>query len=511
MTSQLTQKVINFCQKNSIISKHDGIVVGVSGGPDSVCLLHVLKSLAPQFELSLTVAHVNHQLRDDAQADEDFVREVADRWGLPIHAQARDVARLAAERKQSLEETARQVRYAFLWQVAEQTKANKIAVGHNADDQAETVLMHFLRGTGLAGLRGMRPVTKMAALRLGEGLSSSTAARPAPQLIRPLLDTPRSEIETYCQAYQLQLRRDPSNQDVTLFRNRLRHKLLPLLETYNPNIRQVLQRTAKVVAAEVDYLNRHVEEAWQFTTHATSTGKVEFDLNNWLSLPPALMRSTLRRAVQMLRRNLRDINFDHIETAIAIIKKGKTGTKATLPNNLLLTVGYDTFTVADQDLPVRPDRFSQPYLGATEGLPVNVPGITDVPHSGWKLKAELFSKSQVDQDVIDRGSSWEAYLDAEVVGRTPSLRPRRPGDIFFPLGLGGHRKKVNEFMINEKIPADRRNHLPLLVTEGQILWVCGYRIDERARVKTATQLILHLRFEHIAAGRDSGSQRAPTL
>jgi tRNA(Ile)-lysidine synthase len=507
VTLPLAEKIAEFCQKNSVLVKEDRIVIGVSGGPDSLCLLHLLKNLAPRFDLTLTVAHLNHQLRGgDAQADEDFVREIAARWRLPIFAETRNIAKLAAKRKQSIEEAARQVRYAFLWQVAQDVDANKIAVGHNADDQVETVLMHFLRGTGLSGLRGMLPIMNIANLRLSLEDIPAVSSQPAPELIRPLLETPRVEIEAYCQTHNLTPRQDYSNQDTTLFRNRLRHELIPQLETYNPNIRQVLQRTAKVAAAEVEFLNEHVDQAWRFvikdisldpSADSSSIARVEIDLSNWLRLPLAMKRATLRRAVQTLRRSLRDVNFEHIETAIAVVEKGNTGAQATLPQGLMLTVGYDSFTITAQNTLAHPQKSNMPRLVKDEILPLKLPGTTPLPHTDWQLKAELLADNNLNHQRVRQVVPWEVYLDADVVGEHAILRPRRPGDTFCPLGLAGHHKKVNEFMINEKIPADQRNHLPLLVANNQILWVCGYRPDERARLRSTTQRIFHLKFELI--------------
>jgi tRNA(Ile)-lysidine synthase len=453
----------------------------------------VLETARPHFDLTLTMAHLNHQLRgSESQADADFVREVATQRGLPIVVETRDVAAIAAKRKQSLEEAARQVRYAFLWRVAAEVQANKIAVGHNADDQVETVLMHFLRGAGLAGLRGMLPVIEISSLRLHPDEIPASSALSSPQLIRPLLETSRSQIEAYSREHQLTPRQDTSNQDTAFFRNRLRHELIPQLETYNPNLRQTIQRTAKVVAAEVELLNDHLNQAWRSVVRYESPQKVEIDLPAWRSLPLALKRSTLRRAVQRLRRYLRDINFEHIEKARLLAEKGDVGTKATLPQELTLTMGYDTFIVAPDNMPTAPAPSDTPQLIHHQPLALNLPGVTPLPHTGWQLKAQFLTAERLNHSQVDR---WETYLDADVVGSEAVLRPRRAGDTFMPLGLGGHSQKVTDFMINEKIPATWRNQIPLLVSANQILWVCGYRLDERARLRPTTRRILHLKFE----------------
>lgn len=496
MTVSLVDKIAHFCRRHSLFAQDERIVVAVSGGPDSLCLLHVLHTLRPTLKLSLTLAHLNHQLRgSESQADETFVQELAARWRMPVVVERQDVAALSAQRRQSLEETARQVRYGFLWRVAVEKQAAKIATGHTADDQVETVLMHFLRGSGLAGLRGMRPATPIAGLRLYPADIPASSDLPPPDLIRPLLETSRREVEAYCQQHGLAPRQDSSNQNTTFFRNRLRHQLLPLLETYNPNLRHVLQHTAKVITAEVELLDAQLERTWPAVARRESGQIIEFDLPAWLELPLALKRSILRRAVHTLRRSLRDINFEHIETALEIVETGQVGAQATLPQGLILTRGYQTFTIAAAGALADSMPATVPTLAKDQIIKLNLPGLTPLSPGRWFLRATYFAADQLHLPSFDQIDPWEAYLDAEVVGAGSLLRGRQPGDTFAPLGLAGRRQKLNEFMINQKIPAVWRDHVPLLVAHDQILWVCGYRLAEQGRVCPSTRQILHLRFE----------------
>jgi len=496
--SGVLDKFTAYCQKNALITKQDRVVIGVSGGPDSLCLLHLFITISHKFDLTLTIAHLNHQLRGEySQADAEFVQEIAKQWRLPFFIESHDIISLANKRQQSVEEVARQVRYAFLWRVARETNSDKIAVGHNADDQVETVLMHFLRGTGLAGLRGMLPDIDLAELRLYPEDIPTFLRQPSPRLIRPLLDISRVEIEAYCQDHNLSPRQDYSNQDTTFFRNRLRHELIPLLETYNPNLRQVLLRTASVVMADTQILNDHLDKAWSLVTKDVSPERIVIDLQRWLNLPLGLKRSVLRRAVHNLRRSLRDISFLHIENAIAILEKGQTGAKATLPQELILTIGYETFIIASNRVSSQPPTLGQPQLLKDQILKLNLPGATPLEHSPWQLKADLLPYETVNLQEVKQVGRWEAYLDADVVGDQAILRSRQAGDTFYPLGMAGHHKKVNEFMVNEKIPADWRNQIPLLVSQDRILWVCGYRLDERACLHTNTRQVFHLKFEKV--------------
>lgn len=311
-------------------------------------------------------------------------------------------------------------------------------------------------------------------------------------LIRPLLDITRADIEAYCQEQGLQPRFDRSNLDTTYFRNRLRHELVPYLETYNPNIRQVVRRMAMVLSSDYEMLRQKLDITWKEVTRFESDRAVTFDLATWRSLPLALKRSTIREAIHRLRRALRNIDFVHVENALNILDAGETGAQATLPQGLMLTIGYDTFTVADEDFHLLPEL---PLMATDEMVPLALPGATRLPGSAWVLEADLAPRHAVpDRELVGIGG-WEAYLDAAVVGTSPGLRRRRPGDRFCPLGMAGRSKRVNEFMINEKVPAAWRDHVPLLVNaQDEILWVCGWRPDERARVTETTQQVVHLSF-----------------
>ena len=339
-----------------LLPRGDTVVAGVSGGPDSLCLLHALNALRGEFGVELHVAHLNHGLRGaEADADAQFVGALAAQWGLRSTIARRDVAALAREHRLSIEEAARHARYAFLAETAQSIGSHTVAVAHNADDQAESVLMHFLRGSGTAGLRGMLYKTEFSDFRFQIAGSQSPISNLQLQLIRPLLNVPRADVERYCREHNLRPRFDASNLDTTIFRNRLRHELLPLLETYNPNIRETLRRTADVVMAEAEILRDAVEQAWRVAAISETGEAVTFNLRAWRDLPRAMQRATLREAIRRLRPSLRNINFVHVDDAANQVAAARTGARASLPQRLLLSVDYDTFTVAESgyepDLP----------------------------------------------------------------------------------------------------------------------------------------------------------------
>jgi tRNA(Ile)-lysidine synthase len=480
-----------FILKHDLLSRGATVVVGVSGGADSLSLLHALNVLAPEFDLRLHVAHLNHQLRgDEAQADADFVRDIAQQWSLPCTIEARNVAEAARQHKLSLEEAARQVRYGFLLEVALAQRSEAIAVAHNADDQAESVLMHFLRGSGLPGLRGMLPRMRIVELRIRNWDSAFRIPHSALKdvfLIRPFLETPRSAIEEYCQQQHLQPRVDATNADAAYFRNRLRHELLPLLETYNPQIRPILRRTADVIAAEHEVLQAHTNYAWGMTVIEEADAAVTFDLPLWREQPLGVQRALLRKAIQQLRPPLRDIDFVHIEEAIEILQRATTGQQVTLPQNLWLEVSYDTFTISPRDELTLPDWPLLPERSTPQAI--SVPGLTPLPESPWIVEAAFEARDHRQAPL----SRFAAYLDAETLPGPLALRVRASADRFQPQGMPA-LVRLKDWMINAKVPRAIRDRLPLLVSGDQIVWVPGFRVGQPFIVRDETQHIIKLVF-----------------
>ncbi len=469
--------------KHELIERGSTVVVGVSGGADSVCLLHALKTLAPEYDLTLHVAHLDHQLRGAAaRADADFVRDLAYRWTLPFSIESRDVAAFARDHKLSIEEAARQVRYGFLREVAAANHSETIAVAHHADDQTESVLMHFLRGSGLAGLRGMRPKTKM----LEVGSWKLEAALNDLELIRPLLDVPRADIEAYCAQHALAFRTDATNADTTYFRNRLRHELLPTLETYNPNIRSILRHTADVVQADYELLEAHRNFAWDMTLLAESDTAITFSLSAWREQPIGTQRALLRRAIHQLRASLRDVNFIHVEDAIEVLARATTGDQVTLPQNLMLEVSYDAFTIAPRDQLAVPDWPQLPE--GLSSLRVTVPGLTPLPESDWVLETSLVSDRP-----RELAGGFTAYLDADQLTEPLSLRPRQSADRFQPHGQASPLR-LKDWLISVKVPRLVRDRLPLLAAGEHIAWVPGVRVGQPFIVTAQTRRIVKLIF-----------------
>lgn len=458
----------------------DTVVVGLSGGPDSLCLLHVLKELQHESDVALHVGHLEHGIRgEESKADAVYVEELARAWGVPVTLEHGDVPAYAREHKLAIEEAARRVRYLFLGRVAREVGARCVAVGHNADDQVETVLMHLMRGSGLGGLRGMLPVQTLGA----EGWWRGATLR----LVRPLLEVPREKIEAYCRQHSLEPRFDRSNLDLTYHRNRIRHELIPRLESFNPRFREVLCHSARSIADDYDYLHAQSLAAWK---HLASQGEsaITFPLEPWLELHPSLQRQLLREAIRRLRKSLRDITWTHVEQARTGLEAQGAGAKITLPQGLFLFKGYDAIVIGEEipapDLP----------LVSEDPLRMEVPGTTQIPGGDWRLQADVMNRDRMPEEALRNAGPWQAYLDLERTGDQLALRARKTGDRFQPLGMAGKSKSLNAFLIDAKVPQDVRDRLPLVVSTTHVVWVAGQRIDERAKITDQTRDVLHLRF-----------------
>lgn len=475
---------------SGILSPGDTVVVGVSGGPDSLALLHLFVQSSEALDLRPHAVHLDHRIRDrEAEADAQFVASTAEAWGVPHTIRRTDVPALAAEHRLTLEEAARQARYTVLGREATRLGTDVIAIAHNADDQAETVLMHLLRGAGPAGLRGMLPVAPLSAYHLLEGGEHN----PRLQLFRPLLSVTRADIEAYCLAHDLKPRFDLSNLDTTYFRNRLRHEIIPHLETVNPNLRAMLVRMASVVAADYEALEAQVDAAWDATVLEASDALVRLDLDRWRALPLALQRATIRRATWHLRQSLRDVSYLHIEGAVRVAQEGITGAQSTLPAGLALHVDYDALTIMPVDQ--RPPEPDWPLIEPRTVVMIEEPGEHMLPGSAWRFSLRPYEGNRtgpVWEALL--ADPWAALLAASKLKPPVHIRTRRPGDRFHPQGVGG-TQKVSTFQINARIPAAWRDRLPLLVMEDAIAWVAGWRVDERFIVWPETEGVWVARFE----------------
>jgi len=474
---RLERRVLGFIQENKLVSSQRSLLVAVSGGQDSVCLLHILVKLQAELGIELYVAHLNHQLRGaESQADAQYVSNLAHRLGIPATIEQRDVKAYQVLKRISLEEAAREVRYTFLAQVAKSIGASRVAIGHTVDDHIETILMHLIRGTGTRGLRGLQPSNRWQSS--GDSLI----------IVRPLLEVSREETAGYCHSYQLMPRIDTSNLSLSPLRNRIRYQLLPLLKSYNPRITEALLRTARIAKDDLAFLDKEGAQLWgEIAQKQENT--ITLDKGGFLELPPALKRHLLRESIEKLLGNLKDIETRHIEEIISALTK-PAGKRISLPGGLIFEIEYDKYLLG-QD----PAALS-PFPSLIGDFALEIPGETQLP--GWYVKASIINREQMSEKGKPEGDkqSYKAYFDFSKTGDKLVVRGRQSGDRFQPLGMS-QPKKLGEFMIDAKIPRSWRERIPIVCSPKHILWVVGWRIDERVKVTESTKQILCLEFKRV--------------
>jgi tRNA(Ile)-lysidine synthetase-like protein len=446
------------------------VVAAVSGGPDSLCLLHLLVRLREAGGPTVHVAHLDHGFRGaQSAAEAQFVAQAARAWGLPATIEHADVPAYAAATGQNRQAAARAARYAFLGRVAQDTGAVAVLVAHHADDQAETVLLHLLHGAGPAGLRGMREALPWP--EWCPATEAAPAAAPGPLLLRPLLDVRRAAIEAYCAAHGLEPRHDPSNASPAYMRNRLRADLLPALAAYNPHIVAALGRTARICADDYAYMQRQLDAAWPDLADERP-GALLLRAAPWAALHPALQRYALRRAAALLG-GAGELSYEQVEAAREAAAQG-VGHQHTLAHNISLRVEHHGLLLRAADAPptaAASDALPQLH---TDDVPLAVPGV--VPFSPtWCAEAGSGTPPALPDDPPWR---WWVVLDAERLDGPLRLRRRRPGDRFRPAGGQGSRR-LQDFFVDSKLPREFRAAWPLLATPTSIVWVAGLRADAR--------------------------------
>ncbi|MEW6405589.1 MAG: tRNA lysidine(34) synthetase TilS [Chloroflexota bacterium] len=456
------------------LTKDSPIIVGVSGGPDSMCLMQLLR----QAGYPIIVAHFNHQLRPESDVDANSVEQTAARLMIPSMVDGADVRTYADEEGLSIEEAARNLRYRFLFRLARERNAQAVAVGHTADDQVETVLMHFLRGSGLSGLKGMsyRSILK--------------TFDPEIPVVRPLLDISREETVVYCAAHGLRPHYDPSNDSLNFLRNRLRHLLIPNLETYNPKFREAVLRMTHSLKADHTFIKEALELAWRECVTDSNPEMITFSIDRLSRQPLGLQRNLVRQAIQTLRPG-QDTNYAAIERATTFINDPDHPVRVDLVGGVRLFREGDCIYVCtpNADLPI--NRW--PLLPeAAEPILVSLPGAIELS-GGWKFSCEKWRLPALAREQAEKNEDqFQVWLDAEVLPSPLELRTRRPGDRFEPLGMDGHSQKLSDFLVNEKMPQRARDRWPLLCSGDVVVWIPGYRPAHPFRLKTASRNVIYL-------------------
>ncbi len=465
MKDPFEKKVRETVRKYSMLARGDTVLIGLSGGADSVSLL---KGLAVFFRedlgLALHAIYIDHGLRpNETPGETEFARRICGQHGVGFHTEKIDVLAYAEKERLGKQEAARALRYELLDACASRLGAGKIALGHTADDQVETFFMRLLRGSGPKGLRGIPPVRRTKTKKT---------------IIRPLIETSRSEIEEFLAGSSTGYVQDSSNMKDDYERNRIRHVLLPVLRQFNPNLSETILRTTQVLADEDRYFESTVLKALMRLLRSKTEEEVEVYLVPLESMETALLRRTLRAAIELVK-GLRGLDFGHIEEITGLIKSGAPGDSLDLPHGIRAVRKYSTLLITSRP-PVR--------IGAY-GL--ECPGSLTIPETGAVVTADvLYEKADVPENVDGKKM---VVLDAEKTGVYLAVRGRRDGDFFHPMGFGG-KKKLQDLFVDEKIPRDERGGVPIVVAPGgDIVWVAGLRGDERFKTGPGTKKFLVLK------------------
>jgi tRNA(Ile)-lysidine synthase len=467
----LLERIAEVITRHRMMERGQRVGVAVSGGADSVCLLHALRELAPRWELRLSVLHLNHRLRgEESDGDAAFVCRLAADLGLECHAREIDVA---ARNRNNLEQTARQARQEFFLDLLRGDRLDRVATGHTRSDQAETVLFRLIRGTGITGLAGVRPAT-------------------VDGLVRPLLEVSREETREYLRRGGIAWREDSTNRDLTLTRNRLRHQLLPeLAREWNPAIEESLARLATLAQEEERY--------WDGQIHAPAVtgGAVVLKVEELVAAPVALARRLLRSAIGQIKGDLRQVDFEHVERALHLAMSPRGEGTVTLPGVVVersfgwLRVGHAN-TVADYRIP----------------LPV--PGQIILPGTAVLLDVKLAENNDWSpKEVAPAGSRYNvnrSCLDWERLPAPLELRNWRPGDQYQPVGAAA-RVKLKTLFQRRRIPRWSRRGWPVVVAGEEIVWTRQFGAAMQWAALNSSRKVLTVKeFERFRDSSDPGSR-----
>ena len=487
----MLEKIRQTILERRLLAPRERVLVGVSGGPDSVALLDALAALAPEFGWRLHMAHFNHRLRGaESDGDEVFVRELAASYDLPFSTGGGDVRTFAMKAKLSIEDAARRLRHGFFQDTARALGLEKLALGHNADDQVETLLQRLLRGAGTRGLAAIHASNRLANV----------------VVVRPLLDAWKTEILAYVRQRDLKFREDASNRDTRFQRNKIRHELIPALERdYNPSLKLLLHQTAEILAAEDEWME--AEAARVFEGGGKRSGHAPLRIGRLMREHIAVQRRAIYR--WLLDNGVGGaVDFATVETLRRMAASGQPGRLA-LTEKTCVSWSEDRLELekakGGKGKAEREGRKAEDEGAAT--WRVNLPGVTEIPDLGVVVEVELATGDRVPKvggvanpksnpesvrGGIRNPTSLEEWLDADVVGGTLAVRTRRPGDRFRPIGMTA-AKKLQDIFVDLKIPVLQRRRTPLLVAgNGEICWIAGYRIGEKFKITAATARALRI-------------------
>jgi tRNA(Ile)-lysidine synthase len=469
---QLLQKAAQTILRHNMFSKGDSVLTGVSGGPDSVALLHILVQLAPEWELTIGVAHLNHCLRGaESDRDADFVAEMAARLNLPFYSEAINIRNDPAFRKLSLEAAARQVRYDFFDRICRRNGYHKIAIGHHRDDNAELMLMFLFRGSGPLGFSGIPPVR--------EG-----------RFVRPLISIGRNELVAFLNENAIIYQVDKSNRDMRYLRNRIRHETIPYIQACcNPGVVETLNRFSKIVRSEDEWMNEIIRPIYEKAIVSSDSHRVVLAISELVVLPEAARRRVIRMAIVQIKGDLLRISFSHIEAARELAQRQQYPAQLMLPdgiriqrNKTLLTFYQVEESLRKSRLKIRPRPLSFFYSvsGPDDRVTISETGVV-----------LTFSEMPIGTGKMDGLSEKIALLDLDMLEFPLILRNNQPGDRFSPLGVAG-TQKIQKYFIDHKIDRSERQQCPVLLSGNAVVWLAGHRISGHFKVTPSTRRVLRI-------------------
>ena len=433
------------------------IIVGVSGGPDSIALLHSLNSIKQKYNLSIFGGHLNHGIRPiDADNDQQFVEKIFKKMGIPFLSKKVDLKNDNKHQFTSIENIARIERHNFLFDAASHFNANFVALGHHLDDQAETIMLHIIRGSGLDGIKGMSEISKR---KINDKEIN---------IFRPFLTISHQNILKYLAAQNINFQTDISNYSTKYRRNSIRHFLFPKLETYNPEIKKSLYRLSESVKNDLNFLEEFSINEFNSISEVNQS-QITLQINKLLELPDSILFRVIKHSFSLLTDHQQDIEMIHIKMVVNLIK-GETGKKIQLPKSLTVSKQYNHLIMSTVDKPV----YLLPKIDQL--FSVNVPGTTFIDK--WKITTTA-QKNKLIHDNTQNNDDLVKYISKQ---NHLYVRKRKKGDKFVPSGMT-HHKKIQDFMVDEKIPQQYRDRIPLLVNEkDEILWVVGWRTSETSKL-----------------------------
>jgi tRNA(Ile)-lysidine synthase len=458
----MMETVLKTIEQNKMFNEGDRVIIAVSGGPDSIALLHILNALKSRLKITLFVAHVNHCLRDDeSDGDEEYVKNFCKKLNIEFRSKRVNIEKISKLKNISHESAGREERYKFFKELKEQLAAQKIAIAHNSNDQAETVLMRIMRGTGMEGLVGIKPVRDNI-------------------FVRPLINNTRYEIEKYCKENNLKPRIDKTNLQTIYARNKVRLQLIPYIQqNFNKDIIHTLNRLSDIIEIDNDYLEIIAKEKYKKYCSITSD-KVIISKDAFLN-HDAIITRIIRLALHNILGNLCNFEKFHIYQVVNI-QKQSTSKMIMLPNNICAVNNYGNIIISKYKKQNIRNSYTEYILHI---------GLNEIEDARLKVNIHIIDRKE---NLQFNSEELVKYFDYDKVKDNIILRYRREGDRFVPSGMVGNRK-LKDFFIDLKIPKNERERIPIICFNNEIAWIIGYRISECFKIDKSTKRILCISVE----------------